>query len=53
MTELQKIELLQWFYANLTLEQLETQKQIAKNIKNENTKRTRPAENISDAGKKN
>ena len=53
MTELQKIELLQWFYANLTLEQLETLKQIAKDLKNENTKRTRPSDNLLDAGKKN
>lgn len=53
MTELQKIELLQWFYANMTLEQLQTLQQIAKDLKNENTKRTRPAENISEAGKKN
>lgn len=53
MTELQKIELLQWFYANLNLEQLETLKQIAKDLKNENTKRTRPSDNLLDAGKKN
>ena len=53
MTELRKIDILQWMYSEMTLEQLETLKQIAKDLKNENTKRTRPSDNLSDAGKKN
>ena len=52
MVELQKIELLQWFYANLTIDQLKQVKLIAENIKT-NESKDRHAANLPEAGKKN
>jgi len=52
MTELQKIDILQWFYANLTIDQLKQVKLIAENIKT-NESKDRHAANLPEAGKKN
>ena len=52
MTEMQKIELLQWFYANLTIDQLKQVKKIAENIKT-NDNKDRHAAGVPEAGKKN
>lgn len=53
MTELQKIDILQWMYSELTLEQLKTLKQIAKDIaRNEDKASARPAADLPAAGKR-
>ena len=53
MTELQKIDILQWMYSELTLEQLKTLKQIAKDIaRNEDKTSARPAADLPAAGKR-
>ena len=53
MTELQKIDILQWMYSELTLEQLKTLKQIAKDIaRNEDKTSARPAADLPAVGKR-
>ena len=49
--ELQKIELLQWFYANLTYDQMKRVKEIAKNIMKD--EKVRHAGSLPETDRKN